>query len=159
MPHSILTDISSLKIRNNLNYADNKLSNVLKQMASGCKILNAKDDAAGSVIASKMSTKLSGLNSVSNNIQRGMSFLNTAEGAYKEISDILSRLRDLSLQASNDTSDSNARNAIEDEANELTSELKRIQSSTKFGNINLFDNYQTSTPTPLGGGRSSCFTR
>ena len=71
MQNSILTNIASLKIRNNMNIADNKLSYSLRRMSSGLKILNSKDDASGVVISSKMNARLNGLNSVSGNIQRG----------------------------------------------------------------------------------------
>ena len=135
MQNSILNNITSDAIRSNITSANGGLSRVLERMSSGYKITQAKDNTAGCVIASKMSTRLSGLKSVSDHIQRGISLLNTAEDAYNEISDILGRLRDLSLEASNDTQDNEARGAIEDEADELVKELERIKNSTKSAQL------------------------
>ena len=119
MVNSILTNISSIKIQNCLNISSNNLSTSLERMSSGCKINSAKDDAAGCVISSKMSTRLNGLNIAQNNIQFAMSFLDTAQGTYDEISSILTRLRDLSLQASDGTYDTSAKDSMKDESDVL----------------------------------------
>ncbi len=157
MINSILTDISSIKVQNCLNYATNSLSTSLERMSSGCKINSAKDDAAGCVISSKMDVRLNGLNIAQNNIQFGMSFLNTAQGTYDEISTILTRLRDLSLQASNDTYDTSARDAMQDEVDELIKELERIKKNASFNNLKLFDNYEKESTTNgnTGNGAST----
>jgi len=148
MQNSILTNIDSIKIRNNFNVANGSLTSSLQRMSSGYKILGAKDDASGVVMSSKMNVRLSGLKIAQDNIQFGMSFLNTAQSSYEEISEILGRLRDLSLQASDDGYDINARNAMQDEADELVEELNRIKRTASFNNLKLFDNYETSTPPP-----------
>lgn len=140
MINSILTNISSIRIQDRLNSSGNILSTTLERMSSGYKINSAKDDAAGCVISSKMNTKLNGLNIAQNNIQFGMSFLDTAQGAYDEISSILIRLRDLSLQASDSSYDMYARNAMQDEADELVKELERIKKTASFNDLKLFEN-------------------
>ena len=142
MINSILTNISSIRIQDRLNSSGNILSTTLERMSSGFKINSAKDDAAGCVISSKMNTKLNGLNIAQNNIQFGMSFLDTAQGAYDEISSILIRLRDLSLQASDSSYDMYARNAMQDEADELVKELERIKKTASFNDLKLFENYE-----------------
>ena len=154
--NSIATNIDAIAIRENLNQANDTLARTLERMSSGLKLNCAKDDAAGAVISSRINTKIGGLKLAKSNIQFGLSLLNTANGAYSNITNILTRLRDLSLQAANSTYDDDSRNAMQDEVDELTDELERIRTTTKFNNLSLFNyqsdtetaNNQTPTPTP-----------
>ena len=139
--NSIATNIDAIAIRNNLNFANNTLARTLERMSSGLKLRHAKDDAAGVVISSKTNLKINGLKIANNNIQFSLSLLNTANDAYSNITNVLTRLRDLSLQAANSTYDDESRSAMQDEANGLTGELERIKTTTKFNNLSLF-NYQ-----------------
>ena len=138
--NSIFTNLTSLSIRNDLKSTGSFLSQSLERMSSGLKINSAKDDASGCVISSKTSIKINNLYQVQNNIQRGASLLNIAQGAYQNMSNILMRLRSLSVQAMNDSYDDASRKAFEDEAIELTNQLEQIRTSTNYNGISLFDN-------------------
>ena len=138
--NSILTDLNSLLIRNNLNSASDKLSTSLMRMSSGFKINQAKDDATGCVISTNIQNEIRGTYQAQRNIQDGISLLGTAQGAYENMSDILTRLRDLSLMAMDDTYDQDTRKAIENEAAELTDQLEQIRKSASYNGISLFDN-------------------
>ena len=130
-------------LRNNLLETSKTLSTSLARMASGLKILSAKDDAAGTVISSKMQIALNDLATVQKNLQDGGNFLNTAQDAYLQVNDIVTRIRDLSLQSANDTCDEQTRQALQTEAEALFGELERIQKHTKYRDINLFNNIKT----------------
>ncbi|MBR5305101.1 MAG: hypothetical protein IKU37_09775 [Candidatus Gastranaerophilales bacterium] len=149
MNNSILTNLTSLTICNDLQSANSILSRTLERMSSGFKINQAKDDASGCVISSKIKLKLNGEYQAKKNLQSGVSMLNVAQGAYQNMSNILMRLRNLSLNAIDDSYSKDSRKAFQDEANELTNELERIRVSTKYNGISLFDNSnvigQTST--------------
>ena len=149
MNNSILTNLTSLSIYNDLQSANSILSRTLERMSSGFKINQAKDDASGCVISSKIKLKLNGEYQAKKNLQSGVSMLNVAQGAYQNMSNILMRLRNLSLSAIDDSYSKDSRKAFQDEANELTNELEQIRVSTKYNGISLFDNSnvisQTST--------------
>ena len=137
---SIVTDANNLLMRRNLGTATNAVNIALQRMSTGYKINSAKDDAAGMYVATKLNTQIRGLKQAQKNVQDGMSILQTAEGAYSNITDILLRLRELSLQASNGIYDKASRDAMQLEADELTAELRRIQESTSFNGLSLFNN-------------------
>lgn len=138
--NSIVTNLTSLSIRNDLNFTNSSLSQTLERMSSGLKINSAKDDASGCAISSKISTRLNAAYQVQNNIQRGASLLNIAQGAYQNMSDILMRLRGLSVKAMDDSYDEISRKAFEDEAIELTNQLEQVRTSTNYNGISLFNN-------------------
>lgn len=145
--NSIATNINSLAIRKNLDSANNTLACSLQRMSSGLKLMCAKDDAAGAVIASKTNVQISGLKLARSNIQFGMSLLNSANGAFSDIQTTLTRLRDLSLQAANSTCDEEQKAALENESNQLVSELERIQQSSNFNGLSLFNSPPTEQKT------------
>ena len=91
-------------------------------MSRGLKVLSAKDDASGVVISNKTKIKINGLNVANNNIQTAISMFNVANSALENAENILTRLRDLSLKGSDSTYDTEARNAIQNEADGLTEE-------------------------------------
>ena len=121
-------------------YFNNTLSmgKSLEKLSSGYRINRAADDAAGLVISQNMRAQISGLNVAVRNAQDGVSLAQTAEGALQEINDILQRMRDLSIQASNGTNTVNARCASNDEFQNLKAEIQRIGSFTTYGALNLF---------------------
>ena len=143
MNNSILTNMTSLLIQNNYNSVNDKMSTTLERMASGIKINQAKDDASGCVISAQLKNKINGISQAQRNIQDGAALLNTAQGAYQNMSNILTKLRDISLMAMDDSYDQSARKAFEDEANELTNQLEQIRKATKYNGISLFDNSNT----------------
>lgn len=111
----------------------------MEKLSSGLRINNAADDAAGLSISEKMRAQIRGLDQASRNAQDGISLLQTAEGGLNEAHSILQRMRELSVQATNDTNITEDRDAIQTELNELTSELGNINTRTAFNKQNLLD--------------------
>jgi flagellin len=118
---------------------NSKASSSIEKLSSGLRINSAADDAAGLAISEKMRSQVRGLDQASRNAQDGISMIQTAEGALDETESIIQRMRELSVQASNDTYTDDDRNAIQDEINQLTSEIDRISSDTEFNNKALLD--------------------
>jgi len=121
-----------------------------EKLSSGYKINRAGDDAAGLTISEKMRSQIRGLNKASNNAQDGISVIQVAEGALSETHSILQRMNELATQAANDTNTSTDRSAIQDEINQLTSEINRIQSTTAFNTMNLIDGSFTGKNLQVG---------
>lgn len=154
---SINTDLNNLLMQSNLNTATNAVSTALQRMSTGYKINSAKDNAAGMFISARLSTQINGIKQPQKNTQDGVSLLQTAEGAYSNINNILSRLRDLSVQASNGIYDTNSRQAMQNEADELLKQLEQIRTGTTFNGKNLFKNITVANAgiasvLSLGGG-------
>lgn len=111
----------------------------LEKLSSGLRINKAGDDAAGLAISEKMRGQIRGLDQASRNAQDGISLINTAEGALSETHSILQRMRELAVQASNDTNVSVDRNEIQKELNQLTSEINRIGNTTEYNTQKLLN--------------------
>lgn len=114
-------------------------SKSIEKLSSGLRINSAADDAAGLAISEKMRSQIRGLDQASRNAQDGISMIQTAEGALDETEAILQRMRELSVQSSNDTYTAEDREAIQDEINQLTNEIDRISTDTEFNNKSLLD--------------------
>ena len=136
---SINYNPSVLKAQNNLALASDAVSSALERMSTGFKINRASDDAAGLYVATKMSSQIRGLLQAKKNVSDGLSLLNTAEGDLGSVQDLLLRIRDLSLQASNGIYDDSARKAMQDEADLLIEEVYRIIDSSNFNGMKIFD--------------------
>jgi flagellin len=123
------------------NLAANQLSasKNLEKLSSGLRINRAADDAAGLAISEKMRSQIRGLEMAERNALDGISLIQTAEGALNEIHSILQRMRELAVQASNDTNTNEDRMHIQSEINQLADELNRIGNSTEFNKITLLD--------------------
>ena len=150
----INTNTESTKIQNCLTNATNKLSKTMERMSSGLKVKSAKDDAAGCVISARMKVQLNGNKIAQNNVQNANSLLSTTEGNLDVVSDNLSRIRDLTLQAKNGTYSKEEIEAMDDEVQERISEINRISYSSKFSSSYLFNNGQIvakNQTTELGG--------
>ncbi|WXR62341.1 flagellin [Peptostreptococcaceae bacterium AGR-M142] len=120
-------------------------SKSIEKLSSGMRINRAGDDAAGLSISEKMRAQIRGLNQASRNAQDGISLIQTAEGALDETHSILQRMRELAVQAANDTNVTADREAIDAEITSLTSEIKRIASTTEFNTQKLLDGTLTAT--------------
>jgi flagellin len=132
-------NIASLNTYRQLS-ANNALNNKsLEKLSSGLRINRAGDDAAGLAISEKMRGQIRGLDQASRNAQDGISLIQTAEGALNETHSILQRMRELAVQASNDTNTEIDRAEIQKEINQLTSEINRIGNTTQFNNMKLLD--------------------
>jgi flagellin len=124
----------------NLSTNNVALGKSLEKLSSGFRINRAADDAAGLVISQGLRAQVSGLRQATRNAQDGISVVQTAEGALNEVHTILTRMRDLSVQAANSGSnDAAARNAAQAEIDALTSEVNRISDKTQFGGKKLLD--------------------
>lgn len=132
-------NMSSLNTNRQLGITNKLLSKSTEKLSSGYQVNRAADDAAGLSISEKMRSQIRGLNQASTNAQDGQSLIQTAEGALGEIHEVLQRMRELTVQAANDTNVSADRNAISLELKALTSEIDRIAEQTEFNTMKLLD--------------------
>ena len=132
-------NLTAMNTSRQLNGVTGALSKSTEKLSSGYKINRAGDDAAGLSISEKMRSQIRGLNKASSNAQDGISLIQVAEGALNETHSILQRMNELATQAANDTNTSKDRTAIQQEVDQLTSEINRIQSTTQFNTMNLLD--------------------
>jgi len=135
----IYHNINSMVTQNSLRSNENSLSKSLNRLSSGLRINSAADDAAGLAISEKMRAQTAGLDKAVSNSQDGISMIQTAEGALNETQSILQRMRELSVQAANDTLTANDRQAIQSEIDQLGDEINRISDTTTFNNKKLLD--------------------
>ncbi len=141
---SINTDTLNILMQKNLTTAQNAVSQALERMSTGYKVNKAQDNAAGLYIATNMTSQIRGLKQALKNTQDGISFLNVGLGAFENMTTILNRLRDLSVQAANGIYDTDARNAMQKESDELVKQLEQILTSTNFNGRKFF-NYASNT--------------
>lgn len=132
MALTINTNIGSLNAQRNLGTSQGALNKSMQRLSSGLRINSAKDDAAGLAISDRMTAQIRGLNQATRNANDAISMSQTAEGALQESTNILQRMRELSVQASNDTNTSADRASLDSEVSQLLSELDRIASTTSF---------------------------
>uniref|UniRef100_UPI0035ABF894 flagellin N-terminal helical domain-containing protein n=1 Tax=Candidatus Desulfosporosinus nitrosoreducens TaxID=3401928 RepID=UPI0035ABF894 len=133
----INTNIAALNTIRQLGINEKNTQSALSKLSSGLRINSAADDAAGLAISEKMRGQISGLNQASSNAQNGINMVSTAEGALNETTSILQRMRELAVQASNDTNTTDDRTAMQTEMNQLTSEINRIGNTTEFNTQKL----------------------
>ena len=134
----INNNIAAFNANRNLGMSNTSLGKSLEKLSSGFRINRAGDDAAGLVISQKLRAEVSGLKQATRNSQDGISFVQTAEGALAEVHNMLNRMRDLSVQAANDTNDAAARTAIKAEVDALAAEIDRIGTDTTFSGASVF---------------------
>jgi len=135
----INTNVQSLVAQNALAVNNRSLSNAMQQLSTGKRINSAGDDAAGLAISNKMTAQIRGLNQAVRNANDGISLLQTAEGATQEVTNMLQRMRELAVQAANDTYSDTDRSALQAEYDELSSEITRISDNTKWNDMEVFD--------------------
>ena len=116
-----------------------------EKLSSGYKINRAADDAAGLTISEKMRKQIRGLDKASSNAQDGVSSVQTAEGALTEVHSMLQRMNELAVQSANGTNSSDDRQAIQDEVDQLTTEIDRVAETTKFNEIYLLKGDNSNT--------------
>lgn len=132
-------NISALSTNNHLAKVNERLSKSLERLSSGYRINKAADDSAGMAISQKMKAQIRGLEQASRNASDGISLIQTAEGALTETEEILQRMRELAVQASNDTNTLEDRKSIQKEINQLMEEINRISETTEFNTKTLLD--------------------
>ncbi|MDX1367062.1 flagellin [Pseudomonas sp.] len=139
MALTVNTNIASLNTQRNLSSSSNALATSLQRLSTGSRINSAKDDAAGLQIANRLTSQINGLGVAVRNSNDGISLAQTAEGALQQSTNILQRMRDLSLQSANGSNSESERTALNSEVGQLKKELDRISNTTTFGGQKLLD--------------------
>lgn len=130
---SIHTNYTSLITQNNLNKTSGAMDNAMQRISTGFRINSAADDAAGLQIATRLQSQVNGLGVAQRNSQDAISMMQTAEGAFDEITNITHRMKDLATQAANGTNGADELDAMDAEYQQLASELQSIIDNTEFG--------------------------
>ncbi|MCL2906337.1 MULTISPECIES: flagellin [Shewanella] len=139
MAITVNTNVTSLGSQKNLNKANSALQTSMERLSSGLRINSAKDDAAGLQISNRLTSQINGLDVAQRNANDGISIAQTAEGAMQTSTDILQRMRDLSLQSANGSNSADDRASMQKEIASLQTELTRISDTTSFGGQKLLD--------------------
>ncbi|UGS41816.1 flagellin [Pseudocitrobacter corydidari] len=138
MSLSIFTSSASMASTNALNKSNSMLSTAMERLGTGKRINSAADDAAGLQIATRLQGQTNGMAVSQRNISDATALMQTAEGAFDEVSNIMYRMKDLATQAANDTNTTDDRSAINAELNDLNAELKNIMGNTSYAGDKLF---------------------
>ncbi len=158
MPQIINTNIMSLNSQRQLNKSQLMQNEAMERLSSGLRVNSAKDDAAGLAIATGMESQIRGINQAIRNANDGISMSQTAEGAMDEMTNILQRIRELSIQAANDTNSASNRASIQAEVDQLYDELDRIATVTQFNGVNVLDGSVGSTTLQIGANAGENLT-
>src|SRR5919204_1899992 len=162
----INTNVEAFNAQRNLSTTASNYAKSVEKLSSGLRINRAGDDAAGLSISEKLRSQVRGLGQAQRNAQDGISMIQTAEGAMNEVHDMLQRMRELSLQAANDTLTGSDRGAINTELQQLKTEVDSVRDRTKFNGQALLTGALSTTQSggtlangPLagvgGGGNTS----
>lgn len=144
------TNIASLNAQRNLFNSTSQLSGNYARLSSGLRIAVAADDAAGLGISERMRADIRSYSVASRNAQDGISLVQTAEGALSEVSDILGRMRELSMQSANGTLSNTDRLTLDTEFQQLVEEIDRIAETTSFNGVQLLDGTNTGISIQVG---------
>jgi len=158
MAQVINTNVMSLNAQRQLNKTQAASNEAMERLSSGLRINSAKDDAAGLAISTSMNSQITGLTQAVRNSNDGISMAQTAEGAMDEMTNILQRMRELSVQSANDTNSSENRIAIQEEVDQLSSEIDRIAETTEFNGKKLLDGSSGSTTLQIGANSGQTLT-
>ena len=134
----INTNIKSTIAQNALTVNNRSLSKAMERLSTGSRINGAADDAAGLAISNKMTAQVRGLDQAVRNANDGISLLQTADGATKEITNMLQRMRELAVQAATDTNTTDDRTALNSEVTALSEEITRIADNTQWNGMQIF---------------------
>src|SRR6185437_8908852 len=135
----INTNIDALEAQRNLGLVSSDFSKAVQQLSSGLRINSAADDAAGLAISEKLQSQVQGFDQGARNAQDAISMVQTGESALNTVQDILQRMRQLAVQASNSTYTDGDRQNIQSEVNNLIAEIDRISNQTDFNTKKLLD--------------------
>jgi flagellin len=139
MPLYINTNVASLNAQRNLMKSSNELSTTFARLSSGLRVNSAKDDAAGLSISTRMTAQIKGLNMAIRNANDGVSMAQVAEGALAETTNALQRIRELAVQSANGTLVNDDRKDLDQEVQQLLSEIQRIATQTEFNTMSMLD--------------------
>ncbi|AUI86691.1 flagellin [Vibrio azureus] len=141
MSITVNTNVAALTTQRHLSKATDMLNQSLERLSSGKRINSAKDDAAGLQISNRLQAQMRGLDVAVRNANDGISIMQTAEGAMNEVTNIMQRMRDLSLQSANGSNSQAERLALQEEATALNDELNRIAETTSFAGRKLLNGH------------------
>lgn len=147
-------NLGAMNAQRQMGADQNNMSDSMEKLSSGLRINRAGDDAAGLAISEKMRGQIRGLEQAERNAQDGISLIQTGEGALNETHSILQRMRELSVQSSNDTNTTVDRDEIQEEVKQLGEELDRISDTTKFNTQGLLDGSFTDKKFQIGSDGS-----
>ena len=151
------TNVASMNAQRNLFNSSSQLGGNFARLSSGLRIASASDDAAGLGISERMRADIRSYSVASRNAQDGVSLVQTAEGALNEVSDILGRMRELSMQSSNGTLSADDRATLDGEFQQLVEEVDRISATTQFNGVDLLERQSRLIPrqvnNAVGGER------
>ena len=133
------TNIGSLNAQRSLSSSGNELKTAMERLSSGKKINSAADDAAGFAIAERMTAQIRGLNMATKNANDGLSMLAVIENATNDVTDMLHRMRELAVQAANDTNSQEDRKFLQKEVTALIEEIDRVATQTQYNNQTILD--------------------
>ena len=133
------TNIGSLNAQRSLAESSKELATAMERLSSGKKINSAADDAAGFAIAERMTAQVRGLNMATKNANDGLAMLATIENATNDVTDMLQRVRELAVQAANDTNSSIDRGYLQNEVDSLLNEINRVSTQTVYNNLTVLD--------------------
>jgi flagellin len=153
MPSIINTNITSMIAQNNLDKTGSSLQATIQRLSSGLRVNTASDDASGFAIANRMDAQIRGMAVATRNSNDAISFSQTASGALSQISNNLQRMRELAVQAANGSNSASDTSLLNQEFNQLQTEVSRIQGSTTFNNVNVFS--ATATVFQIGANTTS----
>ncbi|EGR0804461.1 flagellin [Vibrio alginolyticus] len=139
MAITVNTNVAALVAQRHLTSATDMLNQSMERLSSGKRINSAKDDAAGLQISNRLQSQIRGLDVAVRNANDGISIMQTAEGAMNEVTNIMQRMRDLSLQSANGSNSKAERTALQEEVSALNDELSRIAETTSFGGRKLLN--------------------
>lgn len=139
MAITVNTNVAALVAQRHLTSATDMLNQSMERLSSGKRINSAKDDAAGLQISNRLQSQMRGLDVAVRNANDGISIMQTAEGAMNEVTNIMQRMRDLSLQSANGSNSKAERTALQEEVSALNDELNRIAETTSFGGRKLLN--------------------
>ncbi|EGT4274619.1 flagellin domain-containing protein [Cronobacter sakazakii] len=148
----INTNLLSLTTQTNLNKSQSALGTAIERLSSGLRINSAKDDAAGQAIANRMTSQVKGMTQAARNANDGISLVQTAEGNLNEINTNLQRIRELAVQAANDTNGTTDLASINTEITQRLDEINRIAGSANFNGKKLLDGTATDFNIQVGAG-------
>jgi flagellin len=155
MSTSINTNISAIAAQNSLRTTGLKQDTAMERLSTGIRINNAKDDAAGLAISTRMTANIRGISAAIRNANDGISLTQTAEGSLSAIGDNLQRIRELAVQSANSTNTASDRGALNAEASQLVAEIDRVASNTTFNGIKLLDGTYQNQSLQVGAGNDT----
>jgi len=151
----INTNVASLNAQRSLSASGAELKTAMERLSSGKQINSASDDAAGFAIAERMTAQIRGLNMAAKNAGDGLSMLSTIENATDDVTDMLQRVRELAVQAVNDTNSTEDRGYLQTEVTQLVAEIDRVANDTQYNGRNVFVDFvgSGSGESAVAGGK------